>query len=73
MLAYPSSSDPLPMKKFKSLSRCREEDVNGRMSKFKVLSHEFEHSVEKHEICFASVAVMIQYQLNCGDAYLPKL
>lgn len=73
MMAYPSSSDPLPLKKFKSLARCREEDVNGRMANFKVLNHEYTHSVQSHEISFTCVAVLIQYQLNCGDAYLPKL
>ena len=73
MLAYPNSSDLIPLKKFKSLARCRQEDVNARMSKFKVLNYEFEHSIEKHEICFTCVSVMLQYQLNCGDAYLTKL
>ena len=73
MLAYPSSSDPLELKKFKSLSHCREEDVNARMSKFKVLDYEFECSIEKHKICHHAVAVMIQCQFDCGDAHLPKL
>ena len=73
MLAYPNLLDLIPLKKFKSLARCRQEDVNARMSKFKVLNYEFEHSVEKHEICFTCVSVMLQYQLNCGDAYLTKL
>lgn len=73
MLAYPSSNNPLPLKKFQSLARCREEDVNGRMSKWKVLHNEFEHSVAQHKICYVAVAVMLQYQFNCGDAYLTKL
>jgi len=73
MLAFPNSNDPLQLKKFKSLSRCRQEDVNGRMSKWKCLQYEFTHTVEKHEICFTAVAVMIQYQFDCGEAYLPKM
>ena len=73
MLATPNSTDPPPLKKFKSLGRCREEDVNGRMAKFKVLSHEFEHGIEKHKICYTAVAVLVQYQLDCGEAYLTKL
>ena len=73
MLAPPSSRDPLPLKKMKSLARCREEDVNGRMSRFKSLTHEFVHTKEKHGLCYTAVAVMIQYQFNCGDAYLPKM
>ena len=41
MLSFPLLSNPLSLKKFKSLSCCREEDINGQMSKFKVLNHEF--------------------------------
>jgi len=73
MLAYPSSIDPLVLSKMKSMSRCRQEDLNARFAKFKCLAHEFEHSEEKHGQCYAAVAVVIQYQFNCGDAYLPKI
>ena len=73
MLAYPSSSDPKALKSYKSPGRCCEEDVNGRMASWKVLSHEFEHSEAAHKICFTCVAVVLQYQLDHGDAYLPKL
>ena len=73
MLLIPNSKHPLPLKKFLSLGRCREEDMNARMAKWKVLSHEFEHSIAKHEICYVSVAVIIQYQLDNDDAFLTKL
>lgn len=73
MLAWPNGKDPLDLKKFKSLSRCREEDVNGRMSKFMCLNREFIYSVDKHKECYYSAAVIIQYQLNCGDAFLTRV
>ena len=50
MLAYPNSKDPLSLKKFKSLCRCREEDVNGRMSKFMCLSREFTHTIDHQHV-----------------------
>lgn len=69
MLAWPNSKDPLPLKKFKSLGRCREEDINARFSKFMCMNREFTHSVAKHKDCHTSVAVIIQYQLDCGDFF----
>jgi len=73
MLAHPSSVDPLVLKKMKSMSRCREEDLNARFARFKCLTHEFEHSEEKQGVCYTAVAVVMQHQFNCGDAYLPKI
>lgn len=73
MLSFPSSRDPLPLKKFKSMCRCRQEDINSRFSKFMCMNREFTHSVAKHKDCHTSVAVIIQYQLNCGDFFLTKL
>ena len=73
MLLCPNSKFPLPLKKFLSLARCREEDMNARMANWKVLSYEFEHSIEKHKISYESVAVIVQYQLNNDDAFLTKL
>ena len=73
MLAFPNSKDPPALKKFKSLCRCREEDINARMSKFMILSREFTHGKKKHKECFAACAVIIQYQLNNGDAFLTKM
>jgi len=73
MLAHPNSKDPLPLKKFKSLVRCRQEDMNARFAKFACMSNEFTHSVEKNKACFEAVAVTIQYQLNTGHAYLPNM
>ena len=73
MLAFPNSRDPLPLKKMKSMARCREEDVNGGMAKFKCLFDEFSHSKEKHGLCHTAVAVIVQCRFNCGDAHLPKI
>jgi len=71
LLAVPSSRDRPKLKKFKSLARCRQEDMNGRMAKFKILSDEFTYSVEKFAGCYEAIAVLLQYSINVGDACLP--
>lgn len=67
MLAVPSSTDTLPLKKFKSLARCRQEDMNSRFANYKMMSDEWTYTVEQFNVCFRAVAVLIQYGLNTGD------
>lgn len=69
-LAIPSSTDPICLKKFKSLARCRQEDVNGRMATFKILWDEFTHTEAQFKGCYEAIAVLIQYSLDAGDSRL---
>ena len=73
MLAWPNGKDPLDLKKFKSLSWCCKEDMNGCMSNFMYLNREVIYLVDKHRECYYSAAVILQYQLNCSDAFLTRV
>lgn len=69
--AYPNSTDPDYLKKYKSLGRCRQEDFNARSAKWKIMLDEFDYTMEKHAYCFYAVAVLIQYGLDAGIYQLP--
>lgn len=52
--------------------KCREETVHSRLKSFNVLSHTFRHGMgtddkmEKHKSCTEAVAVIVQYDFDCG-------
>ena len=73
IIAHPNSKDALPLKKFKSLARCRTEDVNGRIKNYGSMFQEFTHSTNVHEACFYAVLVTVQYCLDVGNSFLFKV
>lgn len=71
VVAFPNAKDPLALKKFKSLARCRHETVNGRIKSYASMFNEFRHGEENHAACFFAICVTIQYHLDVGDGCLP--
>ena len=65
-LGLPNRMDDQVTAKFKARLRCRHESFNGRLNFFKVLQDTFHHRNESHKDAFLSVAVMVQYQMDCG-------
>ena len=51
---------------FKSRSLAKHETFNGRLKCFGVLSQTYRHDVDKHELVFNAVAVIVQAQLMHG-------
>jgi DDE superfamily endonuclease len=60
----PMDSDRVKI--FKRIARARHEDVNGRLKRFMILSERFHHSLDKHQIVFESVCILVQYSLENG-------
>lgn len=67
LIAIPSSLDSQNLAKFKSRARCRHESWNGRIKFFYVLEQRFRHPMANHKIAFEAVAVIVQYQMDCGS------
>ena len=59
-----SSTDPPELRKFKSRARARQESLWQRLKRFACLSDRFRHPIEKHQICFEAVCVIVQYQFE---------
>ena len=57
-------------KEQKKLVRARGENVFSRFKRFGVLRKRFTHKLEKHQICFRSVAVLVQLNMNHGRGNL---
>lgn len=66
-VSAPNSQDADELRKFKSRARARHETLNGRLKFFKCLSERFRHGVEKHQVCFEAVCVIVQYQMENGS------
>jgi hypothetical protein len=62
-----SSTDPPELRKFKSRARARQESLWRRLKRFECLSDRFRHPIEKHQICFEAVCVIVQYQFENGS------
>ena len=69
-VSVPSSTDSKELAKFKSRARLRHETFNGKIKKFACTSSTFRHSVEKQDMSFRAVVVIIQYQLDNGEQTL---
>lgn len=69
-MAFKRNEDPSNLQKYKGRVMCRQETVNSRIKQYKVLSETFRQCDEVHEICFKAICVIIQYQLDCGAAFL---
>jgi len=62
-----NSYDTEEVRRFKGRARSRQETFNARIKIFSVLSGLFRHGVEKHQICFEAVCVIVQYQMENGS------
>jgi hypothetical protein len=65
-----SSTDPPELKSFKSRARARQESLWRQLKGFECLSDRFRHPIEKHQICFEAVCVVVQYQFEHGSPLL---
>jgi hypothetical protein len=66
-ISAPNSHDAQELRRFKSRARARHESFNARIKNFKCLSERFRHGIDKHQICFEAVCVIVQYQLENGS------
>jgi DDE superfamily endonuclease len=66
-----SSTDPADLRRFKSRARSRQESLWRRLKRFQCLSDQFRHPIEKHQICFEAVCVVVQYQFEHGSPLFP--
>ena len=53
--------------------RARQENLNARLKRFKVLDDSFRHDLSKHGECFRAVAVLTQIGLNHGRWSLKRI
>jgi hypothetical protein len=58
--------DTPEVKILKMRARARHETFNGRIKNFNILEERFRHNVDKHEVVFVAVCVIIQYELENG-------
>ena len=65
-LSWPNPHDDKLTNNYKSRARLRHETVNGRMSFFSILFHQFRHCTAKHNAAFEAIAVTVQYQIDDG-------
>ncbi|GKY90941.1 hypothetical protein MPSEU_000066900 [Mayamaea pseudoterrestris] len=68
IISTPNSSDPAPVRKFKSRARARHETFNARIKAFHCIKQVFRHGIDKHKVAFEAVCVICQYQLENGSA-----
>jgi len=67
IISTPSSSDPSKLRKFKSRARARQETFNARIKTRGCLNQRFRHGLEKHEMCFVAVCIIVQYEMENGS------
>jgi hypothetical protein len=66
-LSTPNPLDPQELYEFKKRARMRQETLNKRIKDFKCMSTTFRHPLEKHQICFMVICLILQYQFDHGD------
>lgn len=67
VVSTPNSHEPSVLRKFKSRARARHESFNGRLKNFRILDERFRHGVNKHQVAFEAVCVIVQYQMELGS------
>jgi len=66
-LTTPNSHDDSAVREFKSRVLARHEKFNGQVKNFGCLSERFRHCIVKHQMCFDSIVVICQHQLENGS------
>ena len=67
VLAIPNSHDSEDVREFKSRVLSRHETFNGKVKNYDCLSGRFRHDLKKHKLCFDSVVLIGQYQMDHGS------
>lgn len=67
-LCLPTAKAPKRLQNFMSRVRCRQETFNSRLKNFSSMSETWTHGIEKHQIAFEVVCVIVQYQMDNGSA-----
>jgi len=67
VLSKPNSHDPPELRQFKRRAWSRHETYNGRIKNFRCLDSRFRHGIAKHQMCFETVCVICQYQIENGS------
>jgi hypothetical protein len=62
-----SSADAPDLKRFKTRARMRQEALWRRLKQFQSLGNRFRHPIEKHQLVFEAVCVIVQYQFENGS------
>jgi len=52
------------VKQFKKEARARHENFNKRLKDYKCLKNTFIHGIEKEQVCFNAVVVMVQHEIE---------
>ena len=63
----PDQFENLEEKQKKQRARSRHETVNRRFKQFKILKHDFRHSLQKHKSVFHAVVVLTQLSIKKGE------
>ena len=66
LLALTPSGYNSPLETMMSEARARHETVNSRLKSFRILAMPFRNELDKHWMCFHSIANMIQLELENG-------
>jgi hypothetical protein len=61
-----NSLDAEAVKKLKQRAMARQETFNSRIKDFKILSECFRHGVEKHQVVFEAICVLVLHELENG-------
>lgn len=64
-IARTNHNDP-----FESRARARQEVLNSKFKKFKILDEPFRHNLSDHRDCFKAIAAITQIGLNIGEIKL---
>jgi len=67
LLRTPNSHDVPLVRELKSRALARHEKFNGQLKNFSCLSETFRHGLEMHQVCFDSVVVICQCELENGS------
>lgn len=63
-VAAPNTWDPPELRTFKARGRMRQEAFHSRIKRFNCLTDSFRHSRSKHALCFETVCVLLQYEME---------
>jgi hypothetical protein len=66
LISIPNSLDEDYVHEFKSRARCRHENFNGRLKKYKTMDCFWEYGIKKHGIAFEAICVTCQYRMENG-------
>lgn len=65
-ITTPNIHDSLIVKDYKNRARARHETFNKRVKDFQITRQEFRSAVEKHQVAFEAVCIIVQYDIENG-------